>query len=200
MFGLGDYDSKKTPQPVFGFVFDAKSNTLLAPGPYGQYIPAFSIKTSPKTKPNITVYRLSQNGPWNSASSMMIGTSSSRTSQLSGSVYAEVSLYGRTFKMKHDQMTGSSSQKFEYPSLGSFKWKPDMMKGGLRLFDSNGQLLARWQTSGQNQTLDFFVSGQGEFVDMVVVTALAGMNFQQKETEQVEQVMDALDVVSAITG
>jgi ABC-type Fe3+ transport system substrate-binding protein len=96
-------------------------------------------------------------------------------------------------------MTGNMSQKFEYPSLGSFKWKPDLK--GLRLYDGNGQLLARWQTtSGQNQTLDFFVSGQGEFVDMVVVTALAGMNFQQKEIEQVQEAMDAVDVVSDFTG
>lgn len=191
MFGLGG-DSDKDPQPVFGFTFDANSNTLLAPGPYGQYIPAFTIKSSPKTKPNITVYRISQNGP------IMLGTSSARTSQLSGNVYAEVSLYGHNFKMKHDQMTGSSSQKFEYPSLGSFKWKPDL-KGNLRLFDSNSQLLARWQTSGQNQTLDFFVSGQGEFVDMVVVTALAALNFQRKETKQVEEVMDAMDIISGLS-
>jgi hypothetical protein len=191
MLCLGS-DSNNTPQPVFGFIFDAKSNTFLAPGPYGQYISAFTIKSSPKTKPNMTVYRISQNGP------MMIGTCTTRTSSLSGNVYAEVSLYGRSFKMKHDQLTGSSSQKFEYPSLGSFKWKPNL-KGELRLFDGNGQLLARWQTSGQNQKLDFFVSGQGEFVDMVVVTALAAMNFQHKEAKQVEEAMDALDVITALS-
>lgn len=191
MFGLGG-DSDKTLQPVFGFTFDANSNMLLAPGPYGQYIPSFTVKNSPKTKPNTTVYRMSQNGP------MMIGTSSARTSQLSGNVYAEVSLNGHSFKMKHDEMTGSSSQKFEYPSLGSFRWKPDLM-GNLRLVDGNGQLLARWQTTGQNQTLDFFVSSQGEFVDMVVVTALAAMNFQKKEIKQVEKAMDAMDVISALS-
>ncbi|QKX62036.1 uncharacterized protein TRUGW13939_09192 [Talaromyces rugulosus] len=191
MFCFG-FDSNNTPQPVFAFIFDTKSNTFLAPGPYGQYIPAFTIKSSPKTKPNMTVYRIGQNG------SMMIGTCTTRTSSLSGNVYAEVSLYGRSFKMKHDQLTGSSSQKFEYPSLGSFKWKPDL-KGELRLFDGNGQLLARWQKSGQNQKLDFYVSGQGELVDMVVVTALAAMDFQHKEGKQVEEVMDALDVISALS-
>ncbi|CRG89426.1 hypothetical protein PISL3812_06462 [Talaromyces islandicus] len=198
MWGLG-CDSNNAPKPVFGFIFDTKSNTLLAPGPHGQYIPSFTVNISPKTNPNMTVYRLSQNGGWNSAPPMMIGSCSIRTSSLSGNVYAGVSVYGHSFKMKHDSMTGSMSQKFEYPSLGSFKWKPDMK--GLRLFDGNGQLLARWQkTSGQNQTLDFFVSGQGEFVDMVVVTALAGMSFQQKEVKQVEEAMDAVDIVSALTG
>lgn len=196
MFDLGSWP-KKDPQPVFGFIFDANSNMLLAPGPYGQYIPAYTIKSSPKTKPHITFYRVSQNGTWNSAP-IMIGTASTRTSPLSGNLYAEVSVNGRDFKMKHDQMTGSTSQKFEHPSLGSFKWKPGLT--GLRLFDSNGQLLARVQTSDQNQTIDFFVSGQGEFVDMVVLTALAAMNFQKKETEQVEEAMDVIDVISALSG
>ncbi|KAH8803621.1 hypothetical protein F5884DRAFT_904119 [Xylogone sp. PMI_703] len=196
MFGSSD-----NPQPVYTFVFDDEAEVLFSLATNGQRIPLHKIKSSKKSKPNLTVARI----PQNAASNLMpaiIATSTSRSWSLSGSI--DISLHGRNIKMKKDPMSTSQTYSFSYPPLGNFKWKSDMWLGSsFKLFDAAGQLLARHKSNSSwkgksEQTIELYVIGQDEFIDMVVVTALAVAKRQEKDTEEVEEVVDAVDIMHSV--
>lgn len=112
----------------------------------------------------------------------------------------DVSLHGYEFLLKRDFLK-SDNHHFDYPPLGHFKWKPDEWGGSkLELFDSERRLLARYHKkglsfTGRGQQIEVFVAGDEQFVEMVIVTALAMRHYIEVENKDIKTVTKVFDIV-----
>ncbi|KAF7558074.1 hypothetical protein G7046_g5877 [Stylonectria norvegica] len=147
--------------------------------------PLYCIAVSDK-RPNIVFYR-GIPGPSNAIAHGDLHLLSSSTSTLS--------LRGQTFAMKMSQLSESIS--FEYQQMGRLKWKPSAMTGtSLELYDKSGLKLAKFGSSGilkfGEKKLEMFVPCDGQFVELVVFSALAARELKKASDEVASEVIQAV--------
>lgn len=99
--------------------------------------------------------------------------------------------------MNTDWGSSTGSKTFSTPA-GELRWKPKDSGTGFELLDRQRNKLATWRTSSDSglsngyPRLDFLVSGDDFFVEMVVASGLAMMKMEEKEAKQASKIIQHL--------
>lgn len=161
------------------FSYDPKDNVVFLENSSGSPKPAYVFNNAGGvSQSQIQVSRLSANHGWRPQRPLDIGLLHLHTHLSKVDLY----LHGGSTTMRLNS-TRSSSHKFGWAPYGSLQWKQNFSGSEMRLIDGFGRLVAKVRRSQRSASIEIFVPGDECFVDMVVVTAVAKMRQQRKETK-----------------
>lgn len=91
--------------------------------------------------------------------------------------------------MKPNPISGTGN-RFEYPAFGRFKWSGDNIVGSsIVLYDEAGTKLAKYKPM---KSLEILVNSNEEFIDMVVVSALAAAGSRKQDKKVGEGIAEGV--------
>jgi hypothetical protein len=108
---------------------------------------------------------------------------------------ANVMLHNRTIELRPHHISGTGN-RFSYPGIGDFKWSGDNIIGSsIYLHDESrgGIVVAKYKPK---RVLEVYVQGSEEFVDLVVVTALAAAGSRELDKKVGEGIGTAVGAVA----
>lgn len=152
------------------------SRTLVHPAGYPiEAPPIFSIATSKETKPNVVVFSGWGVGPFDIIGDGKFPKSLHSTCHLT--------LRGQPLEMRLSQ-SGSGECKFDHPTMGHMKWKPDLFSlNKMELRDGSDRRVATFGKGKSGEKTLEVIQGDPYFIELVFVSGITAMNLNKGMTE-----------------
>jgi hypothetical protein len=158
------------------------SRTLVHPAGYPiEAPPIFSITTSKERKPNVVAF-----SGWGAGPSDIIGDGNFPKSFHST---CHLTLRGQPLEMRLSQ-SGSGECKFEHPTMGQMKWKPDMFSSSkMELRDGSGRRVATFGKGKSGEKTLEIIQGDPYFMELVLISGITAINLNKGMTEVVGELL-----------
>lgn len=161
------------------------SKSLVHPAGYPiEAPPIYSISSSKDTKPNVVLFAGLGAGPYDVIGDGQFPRSFHSTCHLR--------LRGQPLEMRSSQ-SGSGECKFDHPTMGHMKWKPDVFSSSkMELRDGSGNRIATFgKGKSGEKTLDV-IQGDPYFIELVFLSGITAINLNKGMSEAAAEIFGAV--------